>query len=277
MTIVFRLGGVFDQTESRQLIEDAAALLKVPNGAVEQVIVADDYSAAVKSIDAKARVTTKWSVGKTIAKKGSDGIVRGSIVYPAETIAGAIRASGGSLDRQHLQCDDQVLLYAVYHEFGHCMDYHERQVLQVANRANPGEKDMVEYYGPILLEEFAATCHAASATAQPIYASVAQYEDGRCDNEWRTKRGTSSQGKTKATWYVLVEEAKSYGLWVGNRRLQLIASPHCLQGNQAACEIIECYHQMLLKLWDAYPNWKGEPTREFVKLVDDAAYMLFGL
>lgn len=273
MRITFR--DIPDDAEGRQLIEGAASVLSVPDDAVEEIIVAKDYLAAVKSIDASASVTNtdgNESVGKTLTREVA-GAIRCSVVCPADSIARIKRAKLANPDPTTWSRDDQLSYFGVLHEFGHCIDYHTRQVMQVRRRTSfPSEDEVAEFYWPALLEEFAATCHAASVVGR----RMGQYVAGNCERRIADARQQWNDC-IQTAWYILVEDAKNCGLWIANSELEQFPSFDWLRESRAVKDTIGDFEDVLRELWRSYPHWQPSPSREFKESVREAAYVLVGM
>lgn len=135
-----------------------ASELDLPSDHITDVIVADEdhFGTAVEELSPGSGFTDDGvylAVGKTFHRRDVTGRVRGSMVLLDRSAGIAYMNRCDPESVQKMDALNDVGIYAVYHEFGHCRDAELRSQEFVGD----GERTL----GSLVLEEYAACRHTA--------------------------------------------------------------------------------------------------------------------
>ena len=160
--------------------------------------------------------------------------------------------------------DQQRGLYVVCHEFGHAQDHALRG--DIADTPDPRTaafsiNDTANYYGDIVLTEYAACRHAASVIMAPLFNDEMQEAGGRMvqcqkqvnhylDNPDELTRRALAHVVCQGAWVIMVELTKLYGHASGNeeRAAEVRALENALLEENSLGDTLDGYGK-------AYPQW----------------------
>lgn len=198
--------------KSEQIIRESAETLSVPDDAISNVVVANDfdkgYAEAIKQCRGYVGGYTHsdGSLGKTVPFSDETGKVRCDVVYPSSTLTALFcysrEASTYVLSR-----------YAIAHEFGHVLDYHARSALFPPPLLG-GEQSIADfspYYTANILSEFAACFLAGRLVTGEQYEEIAR-------NARESIEAAMPQGirfGNQLPWYTLSQVAQVAGTAMG--------------------------------------------------------------
>ncbi len=213
----------------RRFVTAAAERVSVNPKAVDRVVICSEerYGPVIASISPGAGYTnneTAVGVGKTLPRRVGSAVVS-DIVLLMDIFGAFATVPDGDLSPADWPADVQQVFYALCHEFGHACDYALRGNLHDDADPRSGQFFVVEtaeYYGQIVLTEFAACRHASPVVTAPLF-DLQMREAGerlqaaqRQANEWlrnpdgHTRRALS-HFVCQGGWVFLTEMAKLYG------------------------------------------------------------------
>jgi hypothetical protein len=114
----------------KTLFENAVADLAVPATAIDKIIIADEksFGTRVKEVQTALGRTyghtdndVRKAVAKTLPHADTDSAVTNTIIIRDNVFAEVCHTPGG-LEFKDRNIDQQVFIYIVYHEVGHCKD-----------------------------------------------------------------------------------------------------------------------------------------------------------
>lgn len=213
---------------SRRFVTAAAELAAVSPEAVGRVIVCSEerYGPIIAEIGQGARYTsneTAVGVGKTLPRR-VDGSVVSDIVLRMDIFGAFAGVPDGALSPADWPAEVQQIFYAICREFGHARDYALRGELHGDDpRSGPFFiAETAEYYGQIVLTEFAACRNTSSMLTRRLFdlqmsaARKRLQAAQRQANEWLSNpddhtRRALSHFVCQVAWVFLTELAKLYG------------------------------------------------------------------
>ncbi len=213
----------------RRFVTAAAERSGTNSKTVGRVVICsvDRYGPIIASISPGASYTnneTAMGVGKTLPRR-VDGTVVSDIVLRADLFAAFGEVPDGEISLTEWPSKVQQIFYALCHEFGHVRDYALRAELHDAIDPRSGPfsiSETAEYYGQIVLTEFAACRHASAVVTKALFdfqmADAAErlqatqkqaheYQENQNDCTRRVLCHVACQ----AAWVFLVELTKLYG------------------------------------------------------------------
>src|SRR4051812_28674377 len=165
MQVEFKSG--IDRERATTVVEGVAALLEIPESAIERVIIADRYGEAIAEVlgqpGAKTHTDTRdmQGVGKTVPRRNTDGKVTSEIVLPTAVVEEALGHDAPDFRGDPLSAER--CYYVIGHELGHAKDYAARGVVhpQAVDTGRPFRLEgHHRYCGRLLLEEYFACTHS---------------------------------------------------------------------------------------------------------------------
>lgn len=234
----------------------------LPPDHITDIVVADEdhFGAAVEELCPGAGFTDDGvylAIGKTFHRREATGRVRSSMVLLDRSVGVAYMQRCNPESVQKMDPINDVGIYAVYHEFGHCLDAERRSSEPVGD----GERSL----GAIVLEEYAASRHSARHLSRRGFDEQQGLTCGNLRNYLeqllaarRAYRGREDLAKLtqlagQTFQRILVEHAKEFAFRHGNHgiedaKLTLWAADSLLE------QLLREWGAELQNAWAAYPN-----------------------
>lgn len=221
----------------RRFVTAAAERASVNPEAVDRVVICskERYGPIIASISRGAGYSnneTAVGVGKTLVRRVDGGVVS-DIVLLMDLFGAFAAVPDGDISPTDWPTDVQKIFYALCHEFGHARDYVLRGVIHDTADPRSGQffiAETAEYYGQIVLTEFAACRHASPVVTPPLFdlqmrdAGETLQAAQRQAREWLSKPGDHTRRALshficQIAWVFLTELAKLYGDATGRDKL----------------------------------------------------------
>jgi hypothetical protein len=273
----------------KTMLTSALSFVGVSQDVLEAVIITDDieFGPSIHKLQNEAGLALSYTntdmhsaVAKTIANRQDDRLSN-SIVILDNIIAQVMTGAQTGEDIQLWDKDSQLCFYILTHEIGHCKDNTLRPSQEDVPPHVKGEfrvRQIARYYGSILMSEFAACAHSATAMTDcllqeerrtwrtdakelmgKIRKGVLEYQ---LDNEkLRDLAFLSAQG----FWVILLQHAKIIGSMIGNPELNQTPSPWIAEDSEIE-ELFAKSARELRKMWSNYPAWSEASNRVFFDL-----------
>ena len=250
--------------------------------AVDRVVICseDRYGPIIASISPGASYTnneTAVGVGKTLPRR-VDGTVVSDIVLLASIFGTFGKVPDGEISPTEWPPEVQQIFYVLCHEFGHVRDYALRDELHDAidPRSDPFSiPETAEYYGQIVLTEFAACRHASVVVTKALFdlqmANAAErlqavkkraQEYLKNQDDYNYTQRTLCHVACQAAWVFLAELAKLYG--DGTRQGDLIEEVRVFERDLVEATPLT---DVLDRYGAAYPVWHTPDQIEELKEV----------
>lgn len=230
------------------------------------IVSPDRFGAAVATIRPGTTYTnteTMVSAGKTLSRRVGTRIVS-DIVYQSSLFEDLAEVLGDPPASTQWDIDQQKASYIICHEFGHALDYYLRN--DVASVPDPRArlfsiKETSDFYGEILLTEYAACRNSALAMTNALFHNEMQEAGQRlreCIHQVKhyllypeklTPRALA-QFVCQGAWFPMVEFAKFYGYASANaeyRKAVLELETGVANGAPLG--------DALDRIGSSYPNW----------------------
>ena len=268
-----------------ELFRMALEIVEVPDGAVEQVVIADDtqFGTAVYEFqDAAGRrreYTDKGlnlAVGKTVPFRPTPETVVSRIVLLSNIVLEALTPVLHETPPERWALSERTCFYIVCHELGHGIDnFTRRDDDDPPHEESPGDfrvAQLAKYYLVILKGELAASALSAGAMTEDVFEdSATQLRD--------LARTALAAVNTLREAYQGGDESKLYDLGVGAAHtfwtiavqyVKLVASaaanPDLPQGEielwdgapEGAHEALRRLAGLVRLMWAGYPDWTDE-------------------
>lgn len=263
----------------KKVLEHAARELALDKSMIGRVIIAshDRFGSAVSSIKPGETFTdneTAVAAGKTIPRLNAGKVVSDIILQSSlfEVLVDVLSDSPVSGD---WRVDQQQALYVICHEFGHAQDHTLRaDAFEVSDPRSAAFKieSTADYYGSMVLTEYAACRNAAAAMTAPLFGHEMQDAVGRIvhekkevnhylDNPNLLTRRALAHTVCQGVWLIMVELTKLYGHAGGEsgRVEKVNVLEHSLLRATRLADVLTRYG-------DAYPNWDTQSQIE--ELID---------
>lgn len=257
----------------QRVLEHAARRVSVDIAAIDRVIVAspDRFGESVSAIKPGATHTnteTDVAGGKTFPRRDGESVVS-DIVLQGSLFGALGEVLADPPTSTQWGVDQQQGLYVICHELGHARDHFDRRDASEAPDPRNGPfsiKATADYYGGIVLTEYAASRIAASVMPPGLFDHETQEAGNRMlgnqglvshylDNPEKLTRRALAHTICQGGWLLMSELARLYG--------------HAA-GDPARTEAVRSFENELLDaspLGDAlagfgetYPNW-NVPTQ----------------
>ena len=252
----------------QNVLEHAAEKISLDRGTIGRVIIASYnlFGSAVSLIKPGATHTdneTGVAGGKTFPRVDGDVVVCDIVLQASlfNTLGEVLSIPPISHD---WKADHEQALYVICHEFGHAMDHAIRT--DVAEVPDPRSADFsitdtANYYGNIVLDEYAACKNAAVVMTETLFDYEMSEASGRVtdyqtqvsqylgDPDQLTRRALA-HFVCQGAWVIMVELAKLYGHTncVSDRREAVCNIEDGLLGATPLTDILNRYES-------SYPNW----------------------
>ncbi len=238
----------------------------LPPDHLSQVIVADEdhFGAAVDQLCPGAGFTNDGiylAVGKTFHRRDATGRMHSSMALLDQAVGIAYLHRCDPESVQKMEALKDVGVYAVYHEFGHCLDAERRSFEPVAC----GEVTL----GALVLEEYAACRHTARYLSRRGFD---EQQGSTCDNlrsylrrlstareAYRGSEDLSNLSQLAGVTFqrILIEHAKEFAFRHGNQdtehaAIKLWADDSLLK------QLLHEWGAELKEMWAAYPNCSSQ-------------------
>lgn len=236
--------------------------------AVGRIIVCGEsrYGPTVASLKADAGYTSNeiaLGVGKTIPRIQGSAVVS-DVVLRADIFGAFADVPGGVLAPETWPADVQQIFYVLCHEFGHARDHALRKDLFDPKDPRPGPFSISatgDYFGNIVLTEFAACRNAASVMTQSLFdyemqtaaerrRATQDQADGFLAGYGDLTVRALSHAVCQAAWVFLVEIAKLYGH--GCHTSSIEAEVRKLEGDLVGATLLT---DILDRYGANYPSW----------------------
>ena len=273
----------------RTMLTSALSFVGACQDALEAVVITDDteFGPTIHKLQTEAGLTTSYTnsdmhraVAKTIANRQGDQISN-SIVILDNIIAQVMTGAQTGEDIRLWDKDSQLCFYVLTHEIGHCKDNILRPNQEDVPLHVKGEfrvRQIAQYYRSILMSEFAACAHSATAVTDcllqeeirtwrtdakeilsNIRKGVLKYQ---LDNEkLRDLAFLSAQG----FWVILLQHAKIIGFVIGNAELDQ-TPPLWIDENSEIQELFAKSTKELREMWIKFHAWSDASTLIFLDL-----------
>lgn len=201
---------------------------------IDRVVIVspDRFGAAVASIRPGATHTnteTMVAAGKTLSRRDGNRIVS-DIVYQCSLFENLAGVLGDPPTSALWDIDQQQASYVICHEYGHALDHSLRNdVAAVPDpRARPFSiKEASDFFGDIVLTEYAACRNSASAMTDPLFHHEMRETGTRLsecmrqvnhflDNPEELTPRALAHFVCQGAWFSMVEFAKFYGYATAN-------------------------------------------------------------
>lgn len=217
-----------------RVLRHAAGRLSLDLDTIDRVVVVspDRFGAVVDSISPGATHTnTDMTVagGKTFVRHLGDRVVS-DIVLQCSLFGALAEVLGDPPMSIHWGVDQLQALYVVCHEFGHAQDYAIRNDATefLDPRSRPFSiRETADYYGNILLTEYAACRNSVAVMTDPLFSHELQEAANRMmehgkqvnhylDNPDKLTPRSLAHFVCESAWFNMVELTKLYGNAIGN-------------------------------------------------------------
>lgn len=243
-------------------IHSIVAEIDLPSDHITHVIVADEgqFGAAVNGLSPGAGFTDDGvylAVGKTFHNHKTPGRVRSSMVLLDRSVGVAYVQRCDPESVQQMDPLNDVGIYAVYHEFGHCLDAERR----LSESVGDGERSL----GALVLEEYAACRHTARYLSRRGFdeqqrltcESLRNYFD-QLRAARQVYRGSEDLPKLShlagvAFQRILIEHAKEFAFRHGNPAIEN-ATLNLWNPDALVEQLLHEWGVELLRAWNTYPN-----------------------
>ena len=212
-----------------RFVTAAASRINLDPQAVGRVIICGEsrYGPTIATLKAGDGFTNNdlaLGVGKTIPRAQGAAVVS-DVVLRADLFGAFADVPPGTLDPATWSADVQQSFYVICHEFGHVQDHALRKDTFDPPDPRPGPFSIsatADYYGGIVLTEFAACRNAAPVMTQSLFDYEMQTTVERLrgiqvqtneflDGSGGLTRRALAHTVCQAAWVFLVELAKLYG------------------------------------------------------------------
>lgn len=238
----------------------------LPPDHLTHIIVADEdhFGAAVEELCPGAGFTDDGvylAIGKTFHSRQAAGRVCSSMVLLDRSVGIAYMQRCDPESVRKMDPINDVGIYAVYHEFGHCLDAERRSLEPVGD----GERSL----GAIVLEEYAACRHSARHLSRRGFD---EQQDLTCANlrdylgqllaARQAYRGSEDLPKLThlaglTFQRILVEHAKEFAFRHGNHGME-DAKLKLWEADSLLEQLLHEWGAELGEAWAAYPNCSAQ-------------------
>ena len=238
------------------------AEIGLSSGHITDIIVADEgqFGAAVNELSPGADFTDDGvylAVGKTFHNHETPGRVRSSMVLLDRTVGVAYMQRCDPESVRNMESLSDVGIYAVYHEFGHCLDAELRSHESVGD----GERTL----GALVLEEYAACRHTARyltgrgfdeqqrLTRESLRNYLDQLQAAR--NAYRGSEDLPRMSQLAGITFqrILIEHAKEFAFRHGNAAIEN-ATMNLWSADALVEQLLQEWGVELSRAWTTYPN-----------------------
>jgi hypothetical protein len=211
------------------VLRHSAHRISFDTALVDRVVIVspDRFGAAVASIQPGATHTnteTMVAAGKTFSRRDGNRIVS-DIVYQSSLFENLAGVLGDPPTSTLWDVDSQQASYVICHEFGHALDNSLRNNVDSVPDPRAGLfsiKETADFYGDIVLTEYAACRNSAAAMTDPLFqhemretgtrlAECMRQVNHSLDNPEELTPRALAQFVCQGAWFGMMELAKFYG------------------------------------------------------------------
>jgi hypothetical protein len=234
---------------------DAAMKMNVPLEDLENILIADpkNWATAIAKVRGSSPPSSSGGIdGNTLSRLYRDGRVKCSIVFPWQTFEQLRIALATAITVR--TPPEQLVIYVVYHELGHCVDDLTRKDLTEIERDPEGPSQSTRDHILAIRGEYAACFYAAANVSQELY----NFLEITFQYGWNIAlplikdAGTEYKKRVGAIWVQMSEYAKLAAHRAGNPSLASRVDLGVFETLFAEWESV------LANDWKNYHNWLAE-------------------
>lgn len=307
MRVEFNVSAPSSEEDCKRLLAITARAMEemgLPFESVEEVIVAtsDTFGDIVARFDKSRKYTNSRGLvaaGKVFTHRPAEKRMTHSILLQHSVVDGFFKSPLTHGKNYHdWPARDQMNLYVLYHELGHCVD-HERRPEDKDDgtfRTETGERaidstlaSLCAYQHSMLLSELAACVHSGLAFTEKIGALDCGMNDTFVQTQLNEMRRMTVEQPAELDrirheaaglfWFILIQQAKHTGSRLGNPELPKTAPGQLWKiaaASGVVSSILETADGAMEQAWADYPNFKSEFRDTlsgcFVRLAEHCGY-----